>query len=123
MKIDELEFSVRTYNCLKRAGIDTVEQLLTKSDAELMKIRCFGTGCLVEVHEKIRKPAGAIIAPAVPGPVVGHDITEMCFRNGKEEGRKELKAEVLAHLLDQKTKVKGLCHAHVVELMKFVEGL
>ena len=66
---------------------------------------------------------GVTITPAVPGPVVGHDITELCFRNGKEEGRKELKAEVLAHLLDQKTKVKGLCHAHVVELMKFVEGL
>ena len=66
---------------------------------------------------------GVTITPAVPGPVVGHDITELCFLNGKEEGRKELKAEVLAHLLDQKTKVKGLCHAHVVELMKFVEGL
>lgn len=66
---------------------------------------------------------GVTITPAIPGPVVGHDITELCFRNGKEEGRKELKAEVLAHLLDQKTKVKGLCHAHVVELMKFVEGL
>ena len=66
---------------------------------------------------------GVTITPAVPGPVVGHDITELCFLNGKEEGRKELKAEVLAHLLDQKTKVKVLCHAHVVELMKFVEGL
>lgn len=66
---------------------------------------------------------GVTITPAIPGPVVGHDITELCFRNGKEEGRKELKEEVLAHLLDQKTKVKGLCHAHVVELMKFVEGL
>lgn len=66
---------------------------------------------------------GVTITPAVPGPVVGHDITELCFLNGKEEGRKELKAEVLAHLLDQKTKVKGLCHAHVVEMMKFVEGL
>ena len=123
MKIDELELSVRTYNCLKRVGIDTVEKLLTMSDADLMKIRCFGEKCLIEVHEKIRNPYGVNITPAVPGPVVGHDITELCFRNGKEEGRKELKAEVLVHLLDQKTKVKGLCHAHVVEMMKFVEGL
>lgn len=62
--------------------------------------------------------------PAVPGPSEDDpNIMELCFRNGKEEGRKELKAEVMAHLLDQKTKVKGLCHSHVVELMKFVEGL
>ena len=46
MKIDELELSVRTYNCLKRVGIDTVEKLLTMSDADLMKIRCFGVVCI-----------------------------------------------------------------------------
>lgn len=66
---------------------------------------------------------GVTITPAVPGPEVDHNITELCFNNGKEEGRKELKSEILAHLMEQKTKVKGLCHAHVVELMKFVEGL
>lgn len=66
---------------------------------------------------------GVTITPAVPGPEVDHNITELCFNNGKEEGRKELKSEILAHLMEQKTKVKGLCHAHVVELMQFVEGL
>lgn len=95
MKIDELELSVRTYNCLKRAGIDTVEKLLTKSDAELMKIRCFGTGCLAEVHEKIRKPAGVTITAAVPGPSEDdHNIMELCFRNGERHMKEKVGKEL-----------------------------
>ena len=95
MKIDELEFSTRTYNCLKRARIDTVEQLLTKSDAELMKIRCFGTGCLVEVHEKIRKPAGVTITPAVPGPSEADpNIMELCFHNGERHMKEKVGKEL-----------------------------
>lgn len=53
MKIEELQFSLRVYNCLKRKGIDTVEQLKTMSDDDLLKIRCFGIGCLKEVREKL----------------------------------------------------------------------
>ena len=53
MKIEELNFSVRTYNCLKRGKIDTVEQLREKSDNDLMAIRCFGISCLKEVHQKL----------------------------------------------------------------------
>ena len=53
MKIEELNFSVRTYNCLKRGKIDTVEQLRETSDDDLMAIRCFGISCLKEVHQKL----------------------------------------------------------------------
>lgn len=53
MKIEELHFSARVYNCLKRKGIDTVEQLKDMSDDDLLKIRCFGIGCLKEVREKL----------------------------------------------------------------------
>ena len=53
MKIEELNFSVRTYNCLKRGKIDTVEQLREKSDDDLMAIRNFGITCLKEVHQKL----------------------------------------------------------------------
>lgn len=53
MLIEKLNFSVRTYNCLKRGKIDTVEQLRGKSDDELMAIRCFGISCLKEVHQKL----------------------------------------------------------------------
>ena len=53
MKIEELHFSTRVYNCLKRKGINTVEQLAAVPEPELMKIRSFGVECLKEVREKI----------------------------------------------------------------------
>lgn len=59
MKIDELDFTVRTYNTLKRGGIDTVEELAKLSDDELMKIRNFGSRCLTEVHEKLGRASSS----------------------------------------------------------------
>lgn len=59
MKIDELDFTVRTYNTLKRGGIDTVEELAKLSDDELMKIRNFGSRCLMEVHEKLGRASSS----------------------------------------------------------------
>lgn len=56
MKIDELNLSVRTYNCLRRAKIDTVEQLTRMTDDDLLKLRNFGIKCLAEVREKIAQP-------------------------------------------------------------------
>ena len=57
MKIENLNFSVRVYNCLKRAGVDTVEQLEKMSDNDLMALRNFGVSCLAEVRRKIAQPA------------------------------------------------------------------
>lgn len=95
MKIDELDFSVRTYNCLKRAGIDTVEQLLEKSDDDLMRISCFGVRCLNEVHEKIRKPPDVTITPAVPGPSEADpNIMEQCFKNGERHMKEKIGKEL-----------------------------
>ena len=42
MSIDELELSVRSYNCLKRAGINTVEELCNKTSDDMMKVRNLG---------------------------------------------------------------------------------
>ena len=53
MKIDELELSVRSYNCLKRAGINTVEELINKSEDEMMKVRNLGHKSLEEVKAKL----------------------------------------------------------------------
>ena len=53
MKIEELHLSTRAYNCLKRKGIDTVEQLARIPEPDLMKIRNFGEECLKEVREKM----------------------------------------------------------------------
>lgn len=53
MNIDELELSVRSYNCLKRAGINTVEELINKSPEDMMKVRNLGKKSLDEVLEKL----------------------------------------------------------------------
>ena len=51
--IDELELSVRSYNCLKRAGINTVEDLCAKSMDDLMKVRNMGRKSLDEILNKL----------------------------------------------------------------------
>jgi len=53
MSIEELDLSVRSYNCLKRASINTVEELVRKSEEEMMKVRNLGKKSLEEVQNKI----------------------------------------------------------------------
>lgn len=52
-RIEELDFSVRTYNCLKKANVLTIGELLQISESELMQIRNFGKKSLTEVKEKL----------------------------------------------------------------------
>lgn len=54
MTIEELDLSVRSFNCLKRAGINTVNDLLEKSEEEMMKVRNLGKKSFDEVKEKLR---------------------------------------------------------------------
>ena len=54
MSIDELELSVRSYNCLKRAGINTVEELTNKTSEDMMKVRNLGRKSLEEVLAKLK---------------------------------------------------------------------
>lgn len=53
MTIEELDLSVRSYNCLKRAGINTVHELTQKTEEEMMKVRNLGRKSLQEVQEKL----------------------------------------------------------------------
>ena len=53
MTIEELDLSVRSYNCLKRAGINTVEDLTNKSEEDMMKVRNLGKKSLEEVINKL----------------------------------------------------------------------
>ena len=53
--IEELELSVRAYNCLKREGIDTVDKLLNYKEDELLQIRNFGQKSIQEVKDKVRE--------------------------------------------------------------------
>ena len=53
MTIEELDFSVRSFNCLKRAGINTVEDLVNRSEEDMMKVRNLGKKSLEEVINKL----------------------------------------------------------------------
>ena len=53
MMIEDLDLSVRSYNCLKRAGIQTVEELTQKTEEEMMRVRNLGKKSLKEVKDKI----------------------------------------------------------------------
>ena len=55
MNIDELELSVRSYNCLKRAGINTVEELCDRTPEDMMKVRNLGRKSLEEVLAKLKE--------------------------------------------------------------------
>jgi len=55
MNIDELELSVRSYNCLKRAGINTVEELTNRTSEDMMKVRNLGRKSLEEVLAKLKE--------------------------------------------------------------------
>lgn len=55
MNIDELELSVRSYNCLKRAGINTVEELCNRTSEDMMKVRNLGRKSLEEVLGKLKE--------------------------------------------------------------------
>jgi DNA-directed RNA polymerase subunit alpha len=55
MSIDDLELSVRSYNCLKRAGINTVQELITRSLDDMIKVRNLGKKSLDEIANKLKE--------------------------------------------------------------------
>ncbi|NIH54181.1 DNA-directed RNA polymerase subunit alpha [Lysinibacter cavernae] len=64
--IEDLDLSVRSYNCLKREGINTVSELVALSEAQLMNIRNFGQKSVFEVRDKLIE-LGLSLKDAVPG--------------------------------------------------------
>ena len=63
MAIEEMDLSVRSYNCLKRAGINTVEELTNKTPEDMMKVRNLGKKSLEEVLAKL-KELGLQLSPS-----------------------------------------------------------
>ena len=53
MTIEELDLSVRSSNCLKRAGINTVEELIQRNEEDMMRVRNLGRKSLEEVQQKL----------------------------------------------------------------------
>ena len=66
MSINDLDLSVRSYNCLMREGITTVSQLVALSESQLMNIRNFGQKSVDEVREKL-SALGLSLKDSVPG--------------------------------------------------------
>ena len=66
MPIEDLDLSVRSYNCLKREGINTVSELVALSETQLMNIRNFGQKSVDEVKDKLVE-MGLSLKDAVPG--------------------------------------------------------
>ena len=54
MMIEELDLSVRSQNCLTRASINTVEELINRTEAEMIKVRNLGKKSLEEITQKLR---------------------------------------------------------------------
>jgi DNA-directed RNA polymerase subunit alpha len=76
-RIEELDFSVRTYNCLKKASVLTIGDLLQISESELMQIRNFGKKSLTEVREKLASLGLTILGATDDDTVYGdEDDTE-----------------------------------------------
>ena len=61
--IEDLELSVRSFNCLKRANINTVEDLISKSPEEMMKVRNLGKKSFDEVNAKLKELGFALAEP------------------------------------------------------------
>jgi DNA-directed RNA polymerase subunit alpha len=55
VKVDQLDLSMRSINCLRAAGITTVEELVLKSENDMLKYRNFGRKSLIELTEKLEK--------------------------------------------------------------------
>ena len=62
MTIEELDLSVRSFNCLKRAGINTVEDLINKSEDDMMKVRNLGPQVPGRGYSETRTTLGLICA-------------------------------------------------------------
>ncbi len=72
-RIEELDFSVRTYNCLKKANVLTIGDLLQISESELMQIRNFGKKSLTEVREKLASLGLTILGATDDDTVYGDE--------------------------------------------------
>lgn len=95
LPLDTLKFSVRTFNCLKRGGINTLGQLLEKSEEELMALRHFGEKSRQEVEEKLQHMGYVLpikeVKEAGPAPQISN-LIEAAEPEAKEEGKNKNEA-------------------------------
>ena len=70
MTIDELDLSVRSFNCLKRANINTVEDLISKTAEDMMKVRNMGKKSLDEVQNKLEMMGLSLASDENPQTII-----------------------------------------------------
>ncbi|MCS6830799.1 MAG: DNA-directed RNA polymerase subunit alpha [Armatimonadota bacterium] len=87
VRVEELDFSVRTYNCLKRAGIATVRDLVHRTQHELMSIRNFGRKSLDEVREKLAQLGLTLRGESLEQVMEELAASASAHREEEEEGK------------------------------------
>jgi DNA-directed RNA polymerase alpha subunit len=90
LPIEELNLTVRSYNCLKREGIHTVGELVARSEQDLLDIRNFGAKSIEEVKQKLidmgPSPTDAALAADLALPIEDLDLTVRSYNCLKREG-------------------------------------
>ncbi|WMJ85472.1 DNA-directed RNA polymerase subunit alpha C-terminal domain-containing protein [Anaerocolumna sp. MB42-C2] len=97
--IDDLDFSVRTYNCLKRASIDTIEQLCGMTEDEVITIRSMSQKCLDEIKLKLSE-----IGKEMKSVITTYKL------NGEPYGatRSEIIVSLIAEMIKNCTEIEGI---------------
>ena len=89
MPIEQLDLTVRSYNCLKREGVHTVGELITRSEADLMDVRNFGQKSIDEVRAKLQM-LGLQLKDSPPG----YDPIAAAARAQAQEAEAEAEDEI-----------------------------
>ena len=89
--VEELELSVRSYNCLKNANIQTIGELVQKTEAEMLRTKNFGRKSLNEIKEILANMGLSLghahrRARPAGGPAAAAPMTEMTARRGRGPG-------------------------------------
>ena len=114
--IEELGLSIRSYSCLKRAGIYSVESLRSMTDAELMQVRNLGRKSLSEIKEKLdRQTVGMVVPLQVPDYMA--TLNEMI---GLKDVKEQIKRIVAFAKMQQEISAKGNVSIPLSLNMEFV---
>lgn len=116
MKISEIDFSVRTSNCLRRAGITTVEQLEELETRDLMALRGFGQKCLEEVHQKL-----GVVNNARKRDAIQSAPADGSYLHGYREGAEAMRSAIIRELTRASRQLKSVCGGMLLEACEIVK--
>lgn len=113
MKIEEWKLSTRTRNCLRRAGIRTVEELRVQTPEDLLAIRGFGPLCLQEVQAHL-EGVEFKVKKLEPAP-------EGTYLHGYREGANAMRAELILELSRRIRRSCGEIRTVLMELQEYIQ--